>query len=78
MSVFHDEIEIEDMEYDQELETYFYPCPCGDQFQITKEDLLSGNDVAQCPSCSLYIRVIYDSSVLQITQQMTTIPVPVT
>ena len=36
MSVFHDEIEIEDFEYDPELETYFYPCPCGDQFQITK------------------------------------------
>ena len=36
MSVLHDEIEIEDFEYDPELETYFYPCPCGDQFQITK------------------------------------------
>ncbi|KER28328.1 hypothetical protein T265_04789 [Opisthorchis viverrini] len=60
MSVFHDEIEIEDMEYDAELETYFYPCPCGDRFQITREDLLSGDDVAQCPSCSLFIRVIYD------------------
>ncbi|GAA52313.1 DPH3 homolog [Clonorchis sinensis] len=36
MSVFHDEIEIEDMEYDAELETYFYPCPCGDRFQITR------------------------------------------
>ncbi|KAF5397927.1 Diphthamide biosynthesis protein 3 [Paragonimus heterotremus] len=78
MSVFHDEIEIEDMEYDPELEIYFYPCPCGDQFQISKEDLLSGNDIAQCPSCSLYIRVIYDSNVFQNTQRMTSIPVPVT
>ncbi|THD27562.1 CSL zinc finger domain-containing protein [Fasciola hepatica] len=60
MSVFHDEIEIEDMEYDEETETYSYPCPCGDQFQITKDDLLGGDDIAQCPSCSLYIRVIYD------------------
>lgn len=36
MSVFHDEVEIEDFEYDEESETYFFPCPCGDQFQITK------------------------------------------
>lgn len=36
MSVFHDEIEIEDMEYDEDNETYYYPCPCGDRFEITK------------------------------------------
>ena len=36
MSVFHDEVEIEDFEYDPETETYYYPCPCGDQFQISK------------------------------------------
>ena len=36
MSVFHDEVEIEDFEYDEETETYYYPCPCGDQFEITK------------------------------------------
>jgi diphthamide biosynthesis protein 3 len=36
MSVYHDEIEIEDFEYDEEEETYYYPCPCGDRFQITK------------------------------------------
>lgn len=36
MSIYHDEVEIEDMEYDEETETYYYPCPCGDRFQITK------------------------------------------
>ena len=36
MSTFHDEIEIEDMEYDEEDEMYYYPCPCGDRFQISK------------------------------------------
>ncbi|VDL95382.1 unnamed protein product [Schistocephalus solidus] len=60
MSVLHDEVEIEDMEYDEEEETFFYPCPCGDRFQITKEELESGEDIARCPSCSLMIRVIYD------------------
>ncbi|VDN19574.1 unnamed protein product [Dibothriocephalus latus] len=60
MSVLHDEVEIEDMEYDEDEETYFYPCPCGDKFQITKEELENGEDIARCPSCSLMIRVIYD------------------
>lgn len=36
MSVFHDEVEIEDFEYDEDSDTYYYPCPCGDQFQISR------------------------------------------
>lgn len=36
MSVYHDEVEIEDFEYDEDSETYYYPCPCGDRFEITK------------------------------------------
>lgn len=36
MTVFHDEVEIEDFEYDEETEIYHYPCPCGDRFEITK------------------------------------------
>lgn len=60
MSVYHDEIEIEDFEYDEEMELYHFPCPCGDRFEITKEDLIAGEEVAMCPSCSLIVRVIYD------------------
>ena len=60
MSVFHDEVEIEDFEYDEEEETYYYPCPCGDRFAITKEELEAGEEVATCPSCSLIVKVIYD------------------
>lgn len=41
MSVFHDEIEIEDFEYDEEDDIYHYPCPCGDRFEISKVLLLS-------------------------------------
>lgn len=36
MSVFHDEIEIEDFEFDEEEGVYHYPCPCGDRFEISK------------------------------------------
>ncbi|XP_026942366.1 diphthamide biosynthesis protein 3 isoform X1 [Sagmatias obliquidens] len=65
MAVFHDEVEIEDFQYDEDSETYFYPCPCGDNFCITKEDLENGEDVATCPSCSLIIKVIYDKFLLK-------------
>ena len=55
--MFHDEIEIEDMDFDGVQ--YTYPCPCGDVFILTKEDLEDGEDIARCPSCSLLLRVIY-------------------
>lgn len=58
--VFHDEIELEDFEFDEELGAYTYPCPCGDQFIITEDELETGEEVATCPSCSLIVRVIYD------------------
>lgn len=57
----YDEVEIEDMTYDETLQTYFYPCPCGDRFQIALGDLQDEEtDIAVCPSCSLMIRVIYE------------------
>ncbi len=36
----YDEIEIEDMEFNVEDEIYYYPCPCGDRFYITKVNSL--------------------------------------
>jgi CSL zinc finger len=34
MSVY-DEIEIEDLDFDEETGIFTYPCPCGDKFNIT-------------------------------------------
>lgn len=83
----YDDVEIEDMEWNDDLGAYTYPCPCGDLFQITKvclwttsllekqllqpegtvkkfglvqEELAAGEEIARCPSCSLYITVVYD------------------
>lgn len=36
MAVFHDEVEIEDFEFDEDNQLYHFPCPCGDRFEITK------------------------------------------
>ncbi|KAK0162070.1 hypothetical protein PV327_008435 [Microctonus hyperodae] len=69
MTVYHDEVEIEDFEYDEDEDTYFFPCPCGDQFQISKQDLIDGEEDATCPSCSLVVRVIYDKTAFAAKQE---------
>lgn len=56
----HDEIEIEDFKYDPETDTFQYPCPCGDEFLISREELMEGGKYAKCPSCSLMVLVIYN------------------
>ena len=60
MGAYYDEIEIEDMTWDNAKKVFPYPCPCGDRFEISKAQLRDCEDIATCPSCSLIIRVIYD------------------
>ncbi|KAH9385787.1 diphthamide biosynthesis protein 3 [Nematocida major] len=55
----YDEVDIEQMEYSAETELFTYPCPCGDMFEISLEDLMNGEEVATCPSCSLIVKVNY-------------------
>lgn len=56
----YDEIEIEDCFFDETLQIYHHPCPCGDRFEISIYDMRDGEDIARCPSCSLMIRIIFD------------------
>ena len=60
MGAYYDEIEIEDMTWDDSKGVYHYPCPCGDRFEISRAQLANYEDIATCPSCSLVIRIIYD------------------
>lgn len=39
MDNIYDEVEIEDMDFDEETQLFQYPCPCGDKFQISLEEL---------------------------------------
>lgn len=48
------------MTFDDTLQIYHYPCPCGDRFEINIDDLRDGEEIAVCPSCSLQIRIIFD------------------
>lgn len=34
--VVHDEVEIEDFEYDPTSDIFKYPCPCGDEFVVSR------------------------------------------
>ncbi|KAK9819968.1 hypothetical protein WJX72_004580 [[Myrmecia] bisecta] len=56
----YDEVEIEDMDWNEELHAFTYQCPCGDLFQISLEELAAGEEIAHCPSCSLRLTVIYN------------------
>ncbi|EAN31248.1 Diphthamide biosynthesis protein 3 [Theileria parva strain Muguga] len=50
-------VKLSECDYDPETETFYYLCPCGDLFEIALEDLLKGNLISECPSCSLRIRI---------------------
>lgn len=36
------QVEIEDMDWNEELQAFTYQCPCGDLFQITLDELAAG------------------------------------
>lgn len=61
----YDEIEIEDFTFDPELKIFQHPCPCGDRFAIALDDLVDGEDIAVCPSCSLMVKVIFEPEDLE-------------
>ncbi|EPR78689.1 hypothetical protein SLOPH_2394 [Spraguea lophii 42_110] len=55
---FYDEVDIQSFEYE---DGYFYfPCPCGDRFEVSLEELKDGEEIATCPSCSLIVKIIYE------------------
>ncbi|KAI5170954.1 diphthamide biosynthesis protein 3 [Nematocida sp. LUAm3] len=56
---YHEEIDIDEFVYNPETDTYTYPCPCGDYFAITQEEIDNGEEAATCPSCSLVVKVLY-------------------
>ncbi len=57
---FYAEARLEEFDWDEASQTYFYLCPCGDRFQITLDELMDGEEIARCPSCSLQMHVLYE------------------
>lgn len=54
------------MEWNPHEKIFYYPCPCGDHFRITLDELEDGEEIAGCPSCSLQIMVVYEFSNLDL------------
>lgn len=69
----YDEVEIEDMEYNEDEKVFLYQCPCGDKFRAElsflktefQKDKTKGYVIALCPSCSLLLKVIFDGKFLE-------------
>lgn len=58
--MIYDEIDLEDMQFDQESNLFTFPCPCGDRFEVSLDDLINGvTEIATCPNCGLEIQVLY-------------------
>jgi len=57
---YYDEVDILEFKYYRESRMFSYPCPCGDLFLISLEDMENGEITARCPSCSLMVRVVYE------------------
>eukprot|EP00357_Protocruzia_adherens_P009585 CAMPEP_0115020768 /NCGR_PEP_ID=MMETSP0216-20121206/30399_1 /TAXON_ID=223996 /ORGANISM="Protocruzia adherens, Strain Boccale" /LENGTH=80 /DNA_ID=CAMNT_0002392819 /DNA_START=181 /DNA_END=423 /DNA_ORIENTATION=- len=60
MSIY-DEVEIEDLEFEADEQMFFFPCPCGDRFQVSLFELTQGEDIATCPSCSLRLKIVFET-----------------
>lgn len=55
------EVDLDDMELDEEQDTYTFKCRCSGSYTISGDQLSEGYDTICCSSCSLFIRVLYES-----------------
>ncbi|KAI9089616.1 hypothetical protein DFS34DRAFT_654520 [Phlyctochytrium arcticum] len=55
----HDEIDLDDMDYDEGSGAFHYGCRCGDTYCVTEKELEEGVDFVSCGACSLRIRILY-------------------
>ncbi|KAJ1648441.1 hypothetical protein LPJ64_000270 [Coemansia asiatica] len=60
--VVQDEVDLDDMEFDEETGVYSYPCRCSGKYSIAESDMESGKEIAPCSDCSLKIRVLYEAA----------------
>jgi diphthamide biosynthesis protein 3 len=54
----YDKIALVEVEYDAEQQLLHFPCPCGDIFELKLAAFAGGDNVAECPTCSLTIAIV--------------------
>ncbi|KAJ2722748.1 hypothetical protein GGI07_003075 [Coemansia sp. Benny D115] len=60
--VVQDEVDLDDMEFDENLGVFMYQCRCSGHYAISEDDLELGREIAPCSDCSLKIRVLYEAA----------------
>lgn len=54
-----DTVSFDELWRDETRGTYLYPCRCGDDYELTTQQLSFNVDYLCCPSCSLCIKIYY-------------------
>lgn len=58
----NDDIDLDDMEFDEESGTYASPCRCSGEYIISVNELELGVDTVTCSTCSLIVRIHYEAA----------------
>ena len=61
-SPYYETVDLLDLDFDEKEEVFSKDCPCGDKFYISVQELLENENIGNCPSCSLIIKVNYDTT----------------
>ncbi|KAF9381081.1 Diphthamide biosynthesis protein 4 [Podila verticillata] len=56
----NDDIDLDDMDYDEESSVYTSPCRCSGEYIISEDELELGVDTVVCSTCSLIVRIHYE------------------
>ncbi|KAF9425627.1 Diphthamide biosynthesis protein 4 [Podila epigama] len=56
----NDDIDLDDMDYDDETSVYTSPCRCSGEYAISEKELELGVDTVVCSTCSLIVRIHYE------------------
>ncbi|KAJ2962276.1 hypothetical protein NQZ79_g2448 [Umbelopsis isabellina] len=59
-AVINEDVDLDDMDYDEETGSFSLPCRCSGNYTICETDMELGVNTASCDNCSLIIRVLYD------------------
>lgn len=63
--LLYETVTLQDCQFSAEENVFYYLCPCGDLFEFQVEELLKGNLLAECPSCSLRARMVLKKGELE-------------
>ncbi|KAF9954105.1 Diphthamide biosynthesis protein 4 [Mortierella alpina] len=56
----NDDIDLDDMDYNEDSSTYSAPCRCSGEYVISEDELELGVDTVVCSTCSLIVRIHYE------------------